>query len=154
MRRMWRTVPALFIALPALCQAPPIVQIDQLGFLAGCWRVVGDTSSYEEQWMRPSGGTMLGMSRTVRNGVTVAYEFLSIEVQNGKLAYLARPSGQAPASFELVRHSPTEAVFENLAHDFPQRIIYRLSGDRLDARVESADGRKFNDFPMIAASCP
>ena len=27
-------------------------------------------------------------------------------------------------------------IFENLEHDFPQRIIYRREGDRLIARIE------------------
>jgi hypothetical protein len=27
-------------------------------------------------------------------------------------------------------------VFENLAHDFPQRIIYSRAGDQLTARIE------------------
>jgi hypothetical protein len=32
-------------------------------------------------------------------------------------------------------------VFENLAHDFPVRIIYaRQSGDRLTIRIEGTDG--------------
>jgi hypothetical protein len=35
-----------------------------------------------------------------------------------------------------------EATFENLAHDFPQRIIYRKCGDDLCARIEGMmDGR-------------
>ena len=33
-------------------------------------------------------------------------------------------------------------VFENLGHDFPQRIVYRRDVDRLTARIEGeADGQ-------------
>lgn len=58
---------------------------------------------------------MFGFSRTIRHGKTVEYEFVQIrEVEPGKLAYLAQPSGQPSA---------TEFVFENLAHDFPMKRI-------------------------------
>jgi hypothetical protein len=33
-------------------------------------------------------------------------------------------------------------VFENEAHDFPQRVIYRREGDRLLARIEGKIGGK------------
>ena len=33
------------------------------------------------------------------------------------------------------------AVFENLAHDFPQRVIYRRCGEDLCARIEGAMGK-------------
>jgi hypothetical protein len=49
-----------------------------------------------------------------------------------------------------------EVVFENLQHDFPQRIIYRsLSGDRLAARIEGVRGGllKGIDYPMKRVNC-
>ena len=81
---------------------------------------------------------MLGMARTVVNGKLREYEFTQIrQDQDGAVDYVARPSGQAEASFRLVRLQNKEAVFENLEHDFPQRIIYRLQSDNsLFARVE------------------
>jgi hypothetical protein len=43
----------------------------------------------------------------------------------------------------MVAAGPTEAVFENPGHDFPQRIIYRREGDSLIARIEGeVDGRR------------
>jgi hypothetical protein len=32
--------------------------------------------------------------------------------------------------------APGRVVFENAAHDFPQRVIYRRDGERLVARIE------------------
>jgi hypothetical protein len=49
-----------------------------------------------------------------------------------------------------------KAVFENPAHDFPQRVIYDLSqSDRLDARIEGAqDGRAMAyDYPYRRVAC-
>jgi hypothetical protein len=112
---------------------------------------------YEEQWMKPSGGMMLGMSRTVASGKTVEYEFIRLhEEENGDIFYTAHPLGQKEASFKLVRLENQEAVFENPDHDFPKRIIYRL-GDAglLNARIEGKrDGKERGvDFPMRRVKC-
>ncbi|MGH9814264.1 MAG: DUF6265 family protein, partial [Candidatus Acidiferrales bacterium] len=42
-----------------------------------------------------------------------------------------------PTDFKLIKLEGPSVVFENLAHDFPQRIIYKKNADgTLDARVE------------------
>lgn len=100
---------------------------------------------------------MMGMSRTVRGGKTVEYEFLRIVLEdNGKIFYIAKPSGQSEARFKLVKSAANEAVFENLKHDFPHRIIYRLQSDGvLFARIEgkSKGENRGVDFPMARAKC-
>ncbi len=100
--------------------------------------------------MTPRGASMLGMSRTVDGEKTVEYEFLRIAVVSGTLAYVARPSGQSEATFPLKSVADGLVVFENVSHDFPQRIIYRRNADdSITARIEGmvkgeARGR---DFP-------
>jgi hypothetical protein len=141
----------LLVASPVRAQTQTAAD---LGWLAGCWMGTSGQGVYEEQWMSPGGGMLIGMSRTVRGDRTVAYEFLRIEAREGRLAYVARPSGQAEAAFPLVKVSAWEAVFENLAHDFPQRIMYARTGGALRVRVESAEGKKGQDFPMTATPCP
>ena len=87
--------------------------------------------------MKPAGGTMLGMSRTVRGGRTTEFEFLQIRDVSGALAYIAKPSGQAEATFPLKTIGDHDVVFENPAHDFPQRILYRrLADGSMTARIE------------------
>ena len=83
---------------------------------------------------------MLGVSRTVRDGKTVAYEFLMIRpLEEGRLGYVSKPSGQPENSFPLLRMADGEVVFEDLEHDFPQRIIYRRGeGGGLPARMTPA----------------
>lgn len=94
---------------------------------------------------------MLGMSRTIRNGTTVEHEFLQIRLESGRLAYEARPSGQQPAIFPLKAFDDESVVFENLSHDFPQRIIYRRTADGVTARIEgTSDGKTRGiDFPFV-----
>ena len=128
-----------------------------LGWLQGCWAAAGGEAGSGEQWTSPAGGTMLGMGRTVRQGKTVEFEFFQIrETEPGKLAYIAQPQGRAPTTFMLLRASDTELVFENLAHDFPHRVIYRRTGnDAIAARIEGVSKGKAKgiDFPLKRASC-
>jgi hypothetical protein len=130
--------------------------IADFAWLAGCWDGSGGNRESLEQWMKPSGGTMLGMSRTVAGGKTVAYEFLQLREQDGDIFYVAKPSGQAEASFKLIKFANQEAVFENPQHDFPQRIMYRLEKDgSLAAAIEGTSKGKLKkiDFPMRRAKC-
>ncbi len=100
---------------------------------------------------------MMGMSRTVKNGKTVEFEFVRlVKETDGSINYVANPSGQQGASFTLVSLEGQRAVFENLQHDFPQRIIYhRRTADSLVARIEGTVGGKLKgvDFPMKRVKC-
>lgn len=127
--------------------------IDAAAFLAGCWEVKRGQSVVEEQWMKPSGGAMLGMSRTVRNGKLAEREFLRIESKDGVPTYFATPGDRpAPTPFKLTKSGGGELVFENPEHDFPKRIIYRKTADGVTARVES--GPKGFEFAFKKVACP
>lgn len=132
--------------------------LERAAWLAGCWALEGAEPGSVEQWTAPAGGTMLGLSRTVKNGRMVAHEFLQIrERGDGRLVYIARPSGQAEAQFPLASSGEGELLFENPAHDFPQRIAYQRRVDgRLLARIEGrrpGGETRSVDFPMRRADC-
>jgi hypothetical protein len=156
---MVRTLGVLALALAAggAESAPgPRATVEDLAWLAGCWEGTGQGRVVAEQWMKPLGGTLLGMSRTVSGDETVSHEHLLIREDDHGLHYVARPSGQSETSFKLVRLAEHEAVFENPEHDFPQRVLYRLAaGGELTAAIEGAvDGRARRiEFPMKRVSC-
>ncbi|MRD47556.1 hypothetical protein GHT07_09725 [Caenimonas koreensis DSM 17982] len=131
--------------------------LDQLGWLTGCWTTIGAEAGSGEQWTSAAGGTLLGMSRTVRGGKTAAYEFMRITVSpDGKFVFHAQPSGKPAESLVAVKQSASEVVFENLQHDFPQRVIYRnVPPDKLDASIEGLRNGVMRSipFPMTRASC-
>jgi hypothetical protein len=132
--------------------------VDQLAWLAGCWASERGEAGSGEQWMAPAGGTMLGVSRTVRGARTVEHEFMQIRTgADGKLVFIALPSGQRETSFPLASIGEREVVFENPQHDFPTRVSYRLqSDDRLVARIEGRrDGKSRGiDFSFKRIACP
>lgn len=131
--------------------------INELEWMSGCWNSIGHDAGSGEQWTQPAGGTMLGVSRTVVAGETVAFEFIRIVTEDdGNIAYIASPSGQDTARFLLTEISPGNVVFSNPAHDFPQRIIYRLvaNGDMLGRIEGTVNGQNRSvDFPLTKSSC-
>lgn len=146
----------LFPATPktqAQQEAKPAVKA--LGWISGCWENTRGKRYNEEHWMKASGNTMLGMSRTVNDGRTREFEYLRIHEDKGDIYYTSKPSGQPEASFKLVSWKENEAVFENPTHDFPQRIIYRRTGDSMQARIEGKmNGQERGvDFPFTRVKC-
>jgi len=131
--------------------------VQDLAWLAGCWASRGGEPGSGEQWSVPAGGTLFGINRTVRDSRTVAFETMQIvETGEGRIEFVANPSGQAGARFALVQIGDQEVVFENREHDFPQRILYRLTADgNMEARIEGEqEGRtQAIDFPMDAVAC-
>jgi len=157
-----RFLTLLALVFGSAAGAPPTARADMdpaaaLTWLAGCWASEGGEAGSGEQWMSPAGGTLLGMSRTVAKGRTVAHEFMQIrEVEPGQLAFIASPSGQAQAILPVKSLGEREVIFENPTHDFPQRVIYRLDeAGVLRARIEGlvTGNPRAEDFPMRRVRC-
>ena len=142
---------ALVFAISAFQQRA----IERAAFIQGCWERRSGTRIVEEQWMKPRGGSMLGMSRTVRGDTLVEWEFLRLYERGEQLVYAAQPSGQKPAEFTSILIERDVIIFANPAHDFPQRIIYRSSGDSLFARIEGrmSGQERAVDFRYARVGC-
>lgn len=150
--------PSLLLAL-GLAVLPTRVEaqttIDRVSWLQGCWRLTSNGRTVDEQWSSPGGGAMLATSRTVRDGKLVEYEFVVLREKDGGLVYEAHPSGQVSGAFPMKTIEASSVVFENPAHDFPQRIGYRRAGDRLDAWIEGTINGKARrvEFPYVSVAC-
>ena len=141
------------------------VSIDMFKFMTGCWVIERPEKSVriEEQWMAPAGGTMLGMSRTVRNKVTTGWEFMRIEVSDSGVHFVSKPKENKDETFFKlststadVKPSAAYAAFDNPEHDFPQRVIYRsVKPDTLSARIEGTMNGKASgvDFQYKRVEC-
>jgi hypothetical protein len=129
----------------------------KLSWLEGCWASDGAEPGSGERWMSVAGKGLLGISSTIRQGKTVESEHMEIgHLPDGRFAFVAHPSSQPSATFLLLRISETEVAFENLEHDFPQRIVYAEDGEsKLRARIEGAQGGTLRviEFPMTRTSC-
>jgi len=160
-RRLFVPVPSalitLYLSLASAGAAQEGAPSERIGWLSGCWSRTTAISVVEEQWMAPRGGTLLGMSRTTTNGAVREYEHLRIFTKGDTLVYAASPSGQAYTEFRSKTIDAREIVFENLNHDYPQRIGYKsISRDSPLAYIEGPNGgttRRIN-FPLVRTACP
>ena len=141
---------------PSAGRAQGAPTVGQVGWMAGCWEQAAGPRLIEEQWTRPRGGLMLGVSRTVVGDSLREYEQVALFQRGGHLVYAATPARQAPAEFTSTAVSDSAVTFENPAHDFPQRVIYRRRGaDSLVARIEGMRGGQpaGMDFPFRRVAC-
>jgi len=130
----------MLVTLVGSADEPLAASLEELAWMAGHWRSELGPSVIEEGWLGPAGGVMLGVNRTVTGDRTASFEFLRLEERKEGIVYLASPGGRSPAApFTLVALDGRHAVFENLGHDFPQKITYAREGDRLRAGIEGVD---------------
>ena len=151
-----KTAFSLLIVLLVAARASA-ASIDDVAWLAGCWAADNREAGSVEQWMRPAGGAMLGMTRVVGDGKIVGFEYLRIvESDDDSLVLYAQPGGDRPVRFDLFALNDNLVTFQNPKHDFPQRITYeRKSETVLLGRIEGAMGGRDAafEFPMTRTSC-
>jgi hypothetical protein len=134
-------------------------RLESVSWLIGCWEQLSPDQKQlvQESWGAPLGGSMLGMSRTVRDGKLIEFESIILRVDKGKLAYEAHPSGQPTATFLSTSVSDKQVIFENPKHDFPQKIGYLRRDDdqSLLAWIEgTVDGKvRRTEFPYRRVVC-
>lgn len=156
-------VATALLAVTAQAATPNNEQsVDALVWLSGDWEQVTQSAPNVsdwtvERWSRPRAGVMLGTSLTGRRTTSDAaslvdrpraYEFLRISPgEGGRITYFASPGGQPAVAFPMARIGRFEVVFENAAHDYPQRITYRwdassVAGESLTATISLIDGSR------------
>jgi hypothetical protein len=156
MKRMLLVVALSASAVPDMPAQAPARSIDDAAWLAGCWTHEANGRQYDEQWMKPAGGAMFGMSRTVAKGRTVASEFIQLREEAGEVFYIAKPSNQAEARFRMIEARDGYLRFENPEHDFPKVIMYtRGEGGALVAQIQGPMNGQTRtiDFPMRRGGC-
>lgn len=131
----------VFLGSLLLAAAPARRGAEELGWMSGRWLAQSGERWTEEHWTRPRGGVMLGTGLSGRGGEADNWEFMRIAPDaEGALTFWGSPNGQPAVPFRLVSLSAGEAIFENPAHDFPTRIVYRRTGSGMTATVSGPNG--------------
>jgi hypothetical protein len=136
-----------------MLMAAAVGQAD-LSWLAGYWLSCRPERQVSETWTGPREGVMSGVTVTTRPGRAVQVEFARIVTRDGVTAFHAIPDGQAPADFAVRTIEGRRVVFENLAHDFPQRVIYARDGDTLNGRIEGRIGGAERAIDWVYKAAP
>ena len=120
------------IALLLIAQA---ASAGPLGWLEGA-RCTDEAEEVTcERWGPLAGGTMHGTGQTVRDGQTVGFEFMRIVLEDGTAVFHGSPDGAPAVPFQEAGRGSDWIIFENSAHDYPQRVAYRVEGEALVAEV-------------------
>ena len=142
---------------PASSQSATRGRVSDLGFMAGCWRALTRSgTTIEEFYTTPSSNLVVGVTRYVRDGRAVDFEFTRIDQTDSGVVITPHPKGVRSVSFAPRVMEPNRAVWENAAHDFPQRIAYtRVADDTLVARIEgrTPSGERALEWRMARAAC-
>ena len=130
----WIALIACLAAAPA--NAAPADDVAKLDWLAGTWSQTRGQAVVRETWLAPRDGAMGGVGQTSRPGKPPLIEFMKITAEPAGATFTAVLPGQPPTPFVLLPGKDGEAMFENKAHDFPQRVFYRRCGEDLCAGIE------------------
>jgi hypothetical protein len=155
--------PAAQPAAPSAEPATMAVQkpsFDDLTWLRGCWGGRVGHREFGEQWQQAKDGVMLGRSETLVRRQMKDDTSLRIESRSDGLYYVAIPSGKKELAFKLTGIEDEKGVkvftFSGQGADFPQRIVYRRTGDEtMFAQVAGKiDGKdKEVTYPMHRVDC-
>jgi len=108
-------------------------------WLVGTWENKTTKGSTYETWTKSAQGELLGKSYMLKAADTVVFETIRLVAENGKLLYIPTVKNQnnaLPVRFVSVKITPTTLVFENVNHDFPQKITYnQITTDSLVAEI-------------------
>jgi hypothetical protein len=126
-------------APPSPRQSTPL---NGLGFMTGCWRGqfgggAAGPGTIEEYYSTPTSNMIIGVTRFMRGGRTVDFEFTRIMASDSDVTLMPQPRGRPPTSFRMTASDSSSALWENPQHDFPQKISYRrIAGDSIIAAIE------------------
>ncbi|MCK6694407.1 MAG: PorT family protein [Thermoanaerobaculia bacterium] len=120
----------------------------ELRVLEGTWFMPQDRGDRLEIWKVQDDSTLTGRGLRIKaeNGDTVLLETMQLELRGDVIMYYATVRGQnknEPVGFELTLADADGYLFENPAHDNPQKIRYLLLGNReLQVTTEGKRGNR------------
>ena len=127
-------IAALLFTSNVCAQSP--AKVDSLEWMTGAWVSESGRGKVAETWLGPGHGLMVAANLSTFANGRKSFEFLRIAETPAGVSYFASPGGQPPVEFKLKEAGDRRVVFENAAHDFPQRILYWREGEALVARIE------------------
>lgn len=129
-------------------------QINKAEWLLGTWEMRTSRGSVYETWKKESKDQLAGMSYMINENDTAVFERIRLIVEKRDIYYIPAVSNQNEGNevrFKGTSISDNELIFENPAHDFPQKIKYTLiKKDSLVAEISAKiNGEiKRQVFPM------
>lgn len=131
-----------FIILIALFSANLIFsQLNFPDFLQGTWKM--EQKEIYEHWDKLNPSSLKGFSYKTKDGIQVVSEYLDIIRKNDETIYTATVIRQNEGRGIEFRLTESDSIFtfENAAHDFPKKIVYKKLSDT-EIFVQVSDGKE------------
>ena len=130
-------------------------KLDTATWLIGKWTNDSPTGKSTEIWQKQNDSTFAGISFMMVGADTVSFETILLHQTGDKVFYTPtvkdQNSGQA-VDFMMTSCSAKKLVFENQAHDFPQKILYeQITNDSMVAEISGMRKGELVaiEFPMV-----
>jgi hypothetical protein len=139
----------LTVCLCASCKSP----LASFSWIEGEWTMARANGGERlEVWKKADNTLFNGKGLKITGRDTSLLELIALRSNGASIHYIATVPNQnngVPIAFTMISHLDRTAIFENAAHDFPQRIIYRYvprldeknDADSIYVKVESLDGQ-------------
>ena len=104
-------------------------QIEKVNWLLGSWENKSEEGTLSEIWEKKNDSTLVGESYFIRENDTLHSERIEVKQKGEDLLYIPTVKGQnndKPITFKLTLATENEYTFENPAHDYPQKIVYKM----------------------------
>ncbi len=129
-------------------------QIDKAQWLIGSWENKTKNGTLSENWEKVNDSTFHGTSYFIKGKDTLHNETIGLSQDGENLIYSPNVKGQnadLPVAFKMTSATANTLVFENTAHDFPQKISYKMiTKDSIVAEISGMQGGKpaSESYPM------
>jgi hypothetical protein len=114
-------------------------KIKAASWLIGNWADKSGEGSLTENWVELNDSTFQAQSYYVKEKDTLHFESITLQQKGKYLVYNAAVKGQnndQPVAFKLSLGTAQQLVFENLKHDYPQKISYtKITSDSMIAKI-------------------
>lgn len=113
--------------------------------LEGTWKL--KNKNIYERWDKLSENKLLGISYKLDSSSIIITEYLEISIFEEEIIYKATVIGQNQGesiNFKLVYQNENNLTFENLEHDFPNKISYNIiDKENIEINVSGNQGKNF-----------
>lgn len=127
--------------------------LGQFSWMSGKWKGRSGGFLFYEQWSAAEGNCMSGYGCEISAEDTVFSEKIVLE-QRGESFYYTpdvKENG-APVDFKFTGADHDSLIFENPAHDFPQRIIYfHTAADSMYACIDGKNKGRYTRIEFLFA---
>lgn len=150
MRILLLVIICLPVAYVNVCAQPVNHDFKKLHLLVGTWKMETSKGALYEIWQKVNDSTLRGHSYKLNGKDTVVLEQVDLIKRGGKIQYIPVVKDQNNGEAVIFTLSKTENdiyMFENSAHDFPQKVVYTLPANKmLHAWIEGNIGGKLKQI--------